>query len=191
MTHFLHFEWAISVLHNMFNIQYSGRLIWWSWPFLKSLHLVSLRSWIFGNIMLMYRRYLTLNLLPLTAVTYTPSTPTYKRTPPPVPPRSTSKPLISITAQSSTESTQDAYHEGQLARGGQCYSSIIYWLFIFIFSKFLVFFSINFYFSINISYIALIFFSVLVILVLKFILIFYQGSISIMFFKFKFFSYFF
>uniref|UniRef100_A0A671MDH8 Disks large-associated protein 2-like n=1 Tax=Sinocyclocheilus anshuiensis TaxID=1608454 RepID=A0A671MDH8_9TELE len=45
-------------------------------------------------------------------------TPTYKRTPPPVPPRSTSKPLISITAQSSTESTQDAYHEGQLARGG-------------------------------------------------------------------------
>ncbi|KAK7142350.1 hypothetical protein R3I94_011885 [Phoxinus phoxinus] len=52
-----------------------------------------------------------------TAVTYTPSTPTYKRTPPPVPPRSTSKPLISITAQSSTESTQDAYHEGQLARG--------------------------------------------------------------------------
>ncbi|XDV43221.1 hypothetical protein PO909_011738 [Leuciscus waleckii] len=52
------------------------------------------------------------------AVTYTPSTPTYKRTPPPVPPRSTSKPLISITAQSSTESTQDAYHEGQLARGG-------------------------------------------------------------------------
>ncbi|KAI7804299.1 putative disks large-associated protein 2-like [Triplophysa rosa] len=53
-----------------------------------------------------------------TAVTYTPSTPTYKRTPPPVPPRSTSKPLISITAQSSTESTQDAYHEGQLARGG-------------------------------------------------------------------------
>ncbi|KTF94791.1 hypothetical protein cypCar_00000519 [Cyprinus carpio] len=51
------------------------------------------------------------------AVTYTPSTPTYKRTPPPVPPRSTSKPLISITAQSSTESTQDAYHEGQLARG--------------------------------------------------------------------------
>uniref|UniRef100_W5LHF8 DLG associated protein 2 n=1 Tax=Astyanax mexicanus TaxID=7994 RepID=W5LHF8_ASTMX len=52
------------------------------------------------------------------AVTYTPSTPTYKRTPPPVPPRSTSKPLISITAQSSTESTQDAYHEGRLSRGG-------------------------------------------------------------------------
>ncbi|XP_026799999.1 disks large-associated protein 2 isoform X2 [Pangasianodon hypophthalmus] len=52
------------------------------------------------------------------AVTYTPSTPTYKRTPPPVPPRSASKPLISITAQSSTESTQDAYHEGRLARGG-------------------------------------------------------------------------
>ncbi|XP_066506617.1 disks large-associated protein 2 [Hoplias malabaricus] len=55
---------------------------------------------------------------PPPAVTYTPSTPTYKRTPPPVPPRSTSKPLISITAQSSTESTQDAYHEGRLTRGG-------------------------------------------------------------------------
>ncbi|GAA6066145.1 disks large-associated protein 2 isoform X3, partial [Tachysurus ichikawai] len=55
---------------------------------------------------------------PLLSVTYTPSTPTYKRTPPPVPPRSASKPLISITAQSSTESTQDAYHEERLARGG-------------------------------------------------------------------------
>ncbi|KAM9466125.1 disks large-associated protein 2 isoform 1-T1 [Clarias gariepinus] len=52
------------------------------------------------------------------AVTYTPSTPTYTCTPPPVPPRSASKPLISITAQSSTESTQDAYHEGRLARAG-------------------------------------------------------------------------
>ncbi|XP_030642175.1 disks large-associated protein 2 [Chanos chanos] len=53
-----------------------------------------------------------------TAVTYTPSTPTYKRTPPPVPPRTTSKPLISVTAQSSTESTQDAYHEGRTPHGG-------------------------------------------------------------------------
>uniref|UniRef100_A0AAV2JBY2 Disks large-associated protein 2 n=1 Tax=Knipowitschia caucasica TaxID=637954 RepID=A0AAV2JBY2_KNICA len=44
------------------------------------------------------------------AITYTPS---YKKDPPPVPPRNTSKPLISITAQSSTESTQDAYHEGR------------------------------------------------------------------------------
>ncbi|XP_035475470.1 disks large-associated protein 1 isoform X2 [Scophthalmus maximus] len=35
---------------------------------------------------------------------------TYKKTPPPVPPRTTpSKPFISITAQSSTESAQDAY----------------------------------------------------------------------------------
>ncbi|KAM5164845.1 disks large-associated protein 2 [Mantella aurantiaca] len=42
-----------------------------------------------------------------TAVSY----PNYKKTPPPVPPRTTSKPLISVTAQSSTESTQDAYHE--------------------------------------------------------------------------------
>ncbi|KAK6304277.1 hypothetical protein J4Q44_G00248630 [Coregonus suidteri] len=42
-----------------------------------------------------------------------------KTTPPPVPPRSTSgsKPLISVTAQSSTESTQDAYHEGRHPRG--------------------------------------------------------------------------
>uniref|UniRef100_A0A4W3J4C6 DLG associated protein 2 n=1 Tax=Callorhinchus milii TaxID=7868 RepID=A0A4W3J4C6_CALMI len=37
----------------------------------------------------------------------------YKKTPPPVPPRTTSKPVISVTAQSSTESTQDAYHEGR------------------------------------------------------------------------------
>ncbi|XP_074547451.1 disks large-associated protein 2 isoform X5 [Halichoeres trimaculatus] len=49
------------------------------------------------------------------AITYTPS---YKKTPPPVPPRTTSKPLISITAQSSTESTQDAYHEGRHLHGG-------------------------------------------------------------------------
>lgn len=51
----------------------------------------------------------------LATVTYTPG---YKKTPPPVPPRSTTKPLISVTAQSSTESTQDAYHEGRLPRGG-------------------------------------------------------------------------
>ncbi|XP_008397745.1 disks large-associated protein 2 isoform X6 [Poecilia reticulata] len=50
-----------------------------------------------------------------TAITYTPS---YKKNPPPVPPRTTSKPLISITAQSSTESTQDAYHEGRHPHGG-------------------------------------------------------------------------
>nr|XP_046220457.1 disks large-associated protein 2-like [Oncorhynchus gorbuscha] len=52
-----------------------------------------------------------------TAVTYTNN---YKKTtPPPVPPRSTSgsKPLISVTAQSSTESTQDTYHEGRHPRG--------------------------------------------------------------------------
>ncbi|KAG5857337.1 hypothetical protein ANANG_G00018380 [Anguilla anguilla] len=48
------------------------------------------------------------------AITYTPS---YKKTPPPVPPRTTSKPLISITAQSSTESTQDAYQEGRHPQG--------------------------------------------------------------------------
>uniref|UniRef100_A0A3Q3AQU0 DLG associated protein 2 n=1 Tax=Kryptolebias marmoratus TaxID=37003 RepID=A0A3Q3AQU0_KRYMA len=50
-----------------------------------------------------------------TAITYTPN---YKKAPPPVPPRTTSKPLISITAQSSTESTQDAYHEGRHPHGG-------------------------------------------------------------------------
>ncbi|KAM8916349.1 disks large-associated protein 2 isoform 10-T17 [Spinachia spinachia] len=49
------------------------------------------------------------------AITYTTN---YKKAPPPVPPRTTSKPLISITAQSSTESTQDAYHEGRHPRGG-------------------------------------------------------------------------
>lgn len=49
------------------------------------------------------------------AVSYPPS---YKKTPPPVPPRTTTKPLISVTAQSSTESTQDAYHEGRHPRGG-------------------------------------------------------------------------
>uniref|UniRef100_A0A4W5LXW4 Discs, large (Drosophila) homolog-associated protein 1a n=1 Tax=Hucho hucho TaxID=62062 RepID=A0A4W5LXW4_9TELE len=38
---------------------------------------------------------------------------TYKKTPPPVPPRTAiSKPFISITAQSSTESAQDAYMDG-------------------------------------------------------------------------------
>ncbi|KAB0373412.1 hypothetical protein FD755_015071 [Muntiacus reevesi] len=40
----------------------------------------------------------------------------YKKTPPPVPPRTTSKPLISVTAQSSTESTQDAYQDGRAQR---------------------------------------------------------------------------
>lgn len=33
-----------------------------------------------------------------------------------MPPRTTSKPLISVTAQSSTESTQDAYQDGRAAR---------------------------------------------------------------------------
>uniref|UniRef100_A0A673CXG6 Discs, large (Drosophila) homolog-associated protein 2b n=1 Tax=Sphaeramia orbicularis TaxID=375764 RepID=A0A673CXG6_9TELE len=42
----------------------------------------------------------------------------YKKTPPPVPPRTTTKPLISVTAQSSTESTQDAYQEARHPRGG-------------------------------------------------------------------------
>nr|XP_044987377.1 disks large-associated protein 2 isoform X3 [Jaculus jaculus] len=44
------------------------------------------------------------------------SYPNYKKTPPPVPPRTTSKPLISVTAQSSTESTQDAYQDSRAQR---------------------------------------------------------------------------
>lgn len=48
----------------------------------------------------------------LSAVSYT----SYKKTPPPVPPRTTSKPLISVTAQSSTESTQDAYQDSRAQR---------------------------------------------------------------------------
>lgn len=43
---------------------------------------------------------------------------TYKKTPPPVPPRSSTKPFISITAQSSTESAQDAYMDGPGHRHG-------------------------------------------------------------------------
>ncbi|KAG2468003.1 DLGP2 protein, partial [Polypterus senegalus] len=57
----------------------------------------------------------TSTLRSTTAVAYTAG---YKKTPPPVPPRTTSKPLISVTAQSSTESTQDAYHDGRHLRGG-------------------------------------------------------------------------
>ncbi|XP_056405932.1 disks large-associated protein 4 isoform X1 [Hyla sarda] len=37
----------------------------------------------------------------------------YKKTPPPVPPRTTSKPFISVTVQSSTESAQDSYLDAQ------------------------------------------------------------------------------
>lgn len=37
----------------------------------------------------------------------------YKKTPPPVPPRTTSKPFISVTVQSSTESAQDNYLDNQ------------------------------------------------------------------------------
>lgn len=47
-----------------------------------------------------------------TAVSYA----NYKKTPPPVPPRTTSKPLISVTAQSSTESTQDAQQDSRAQR---------------------------------------------------------------------------
>uniref|UniRef100_A0A3P9HW15 Discs, large (Drosophila) homolog-associated protein 2b n=1 Tax=Oryzias latipes TaxID=8090 RepID=A0A3P9HW15_ORYLA len=57
----------------------------------------------------------TSTLRSTTVVSYPPS---YKKTPPPVPPRTTTKPLISVTAQSSTESTQDAYQGGRHPRGG-------------------------------------------------------------------------
>ncbi|KAM4692872.1 disks large-associated protein 4 isoform 2-T4 [Discoglossus pictus] len=40
----------------------------------------------------------------------------YKKTPPPVPPRTTSKPFISVTVQSSTESAQDSYLDAQDAQ---------------------------------------------------------------------------
>ncbi|XP_046883720.1 disks large-associated protein 1 isoform X1 [Hypomesus transpacificus] len=63
---------------------------------------------------------------------------TYKKTPPPVPPRTStcstsssplaalsSKPFISITAQSSTESAQDAYMEGSGHRGDMCIQSAL------------------------------------------------------------------
>ncbi|KAJ8371634.1 hypothetical protein AAFF_G00306700 [Aldrovandia affinis] len=63
----------------------------------------------------MGRYYGVVEIQTLKPVTYTPS---YKKTPPPVPPRTASKPLISVTAQSSTESTQDAYHDGRHPRGG-------------------------------------------------------------------------
>ncbi|XP_068137435.1 disks large-associated protein 2 isoform X2 [Hyperolius riggenbachi] len=58
------------------------------------------------------------NATPTTRSTTAVSYPNYKKTPPPVPPRttSTSKPLISVTAQSSTESTQDAYHDSRTQR---------------------------------------------------------------------------
>ncbi|OCT74631.1 disks large-associated protein 1 isoform X1 [Xenopus laevis] len=49
---------------------------------------------------------------------------TYKKPPPPVPPR-TNKPFISITAQSSTESAQDAYMDGHGQRGDMiCHSGL-------------------------------------------------------------------
>uniref|UniRef100_A0A3Q3KPN0 Discs, large (Drosophila) homolog-associated protein 2b n=1 Tax=Monopterus albus TaxID=43700 RepID=A0A3Q3KPN0_MONAL len=57
----------------------------------------------------------TSTLRSTTVVSYPPS---YKKTPPPVPPRTATKPLISVTAQSSTESTQDAYQESRHPRGG-------------------------------------------------------------------------
>ncbi|KAG9269255.1 disks large-associated protein 4-like isoform X1 [Astyanax mexicanus] len=41
------------------------------------------------------------------------NTNTYKKTPPPVPPRFASKPLIAVTIQSSTESAQDTYLDSQ------------------------------------------------------------------------------
>lgn len=78
--------------------------------------LVQLQFWIlksFSSCGTVYDRYLSLWLYPEPAVTFTPS---YKKTPPPVPPRSVTKPLISVTAQSSTESMHDAYHEGRAPR---------------------------------------------------------------------------
>ncbi|XP_066236139.1 disks large-associated protein 2 isoform X1 [Saccopteryx leptura] len=55
---------------------------------------------------------ITSTVRPTAAISYT----NYKKTPPPVPPRTTSKPLVSVTAQSSTESTQDAYQDSRAQR---------------------------------------------------------------------------
>lgn len=68
--------------------------------------------WVFHQTNLDFSLFLLLFLIFSIAVTYT----SYKKTPPPVPPRTTSKPLISVTAQSSTESTQDAYHDSRTQR---------------------------------------------------------------------------
>lgn len=68
--------------------------------------------WVFHQTNLDFSLFLLLFLILFIAVTYT----SYKKTPPPVPPRTTSKPLISVTAQSSTESTQDAYHDSRTQR---------------------------------------------------------------------------
>lgn len=40
----------------------------------------------------------------------------YRKAPPPIPPGTKAKPLISVTAQSSTESTHDSYLPGEVAR---------------------------------------------------------------------------
>lgn len=84
------------------------------WPFSASGHI--------------FHSHILFFLLPLFCVVFVLSSclcypvvsypPSYKKTPPPVPPRTTTKPLISVTAQSSTESTQDAYQEGRHLRGG-------------------------------------------------------------------------
>ncbi|XP_061699651.1 disks large-associated protein 4 [Syngnathoides biaculeatus] len=50
---------------------------------------------------------------PPTAKSYNSNTINSRKAPPPVPPRSTSKPLISVTLQSSTESAQDTYLDQQ------------------------------------------------------------------------------
>ncbi|XP_037132862.1 disks large-associated protein 4 [Syngnathus acus] len=50
---------------------------------------------------------------PPTAKSYNSNTINNRKAPPPVPPRTTSKPLISVTLQSSTESAQDTYLEQQ------------------------------------------------------------------------------
>lgn len=100
--------WRSSITHCVIQVNCS------TWPLSASGH-------IFHSHVLFYPLPLSCLVLVLSsclcypAVSYPPS---YKKTPPPVPPRTTTKPLISVTAQSSTESTQDAYHEGRHPRGG-------------------------------------------------------------------------
>lgn len=82
------------------------------WFLLSSFHQINLDSSLsFSLFFFLFACFFFLLILSI-AVTYT----SYKKTPPPVPPRTTSKPLISVTAQSSTESTQDAYHDSRTQR---------------------------------------------------------------------------
>uniref|UniRef100_A0A3Q2QT12 DLG associated protein 1 n=1 Tax=Fundulus heteroclitus TaxID=8078 RepID=A0A3Q2QT12_FUNHE len=92
-------EWAF--LHHIYT---PGK-----WPSLSSSYCWGLIfCWFILQTSINYRHVFFCNLSAVSSCITT-----YKKTPPPVPPRTTpSKPFISITAQSSTESAQDAYMDG-------------------------------------------------------------------------------